>query len=254
MSLDLYVTGRSIFKNSRVLSRKRYYGQSLVGTVDGANTVLMGQFAPWDTARVPVIYHDGVAYATSAYTLDYVAGKITFTAAPASGVALTADYTYIEIPDVDIDEILKDGFDEMVLQLGVDWDLNDDGTHLYIEDADGDDPEVNSTTFSVDRPSKMAYGLCCQYRFLLGKAQDTAAHNRSVKSGDVAVNSTKNPDQLRALLPELRNAMIEALSALTITSVSSYGSYVATPTSNEYDKWFAWRDNVSSSVDEREFP
>jgi len=60
-----------------------------VGTGDGLTKVYYLKYRPV-LAGSETIYLDGVA--TSAYTMDYIYGKITFDTAPGTGVVITADY------------------------------------------------------------------------------------------------------------------------------------------------------------------
>ena len=75
-------------------------GQSL-GTGDGATTMFQlirafGGFIEPVLAPnvVSAVYLAGVVQAPSAYSVDPITGLLTFTAAPASGAAITADFSY----------------------------------------------------------------------------------------------------------------------------------------------------------------
>jgi hypothetical protein len=255
LSYDLLTDGLEDFKNTYVMSRKKYFRSPLIGIVNGSNTRFTGQFAPWDTDRTPAIYSGNSGFGSSAYTVNYPAGAVTFTSAPASGT-LTADYTYIEADDDEITETLKTGFDVMRDMLSVDWDLSDTGLAIYIVNDDGDDPTVNDGTFNTVRAAKVAYMLCCQYAYLRNRAQYTSFHNRAIKSGDVSINNQRNPDQIRNLLKEIRKDMIEALSQLTVDADadSAYGAYVSGERSSCYEKWFMWQDNVTTAPDGETWP
>ncbi|HEV2162236.1 MAG TPA: DUF2460 domain-containing protein [Stellaceae bacterium] len=72
-----------------------------IGTGDGATTVFQlarsfGGFIEPVLApnTVSAVYLGGVVQTPSAYSVDSTTGLLTFTAAPASGAAITADFTY----------------------------------------------------------------------------------------------------------------------------------------------------------------
>jgi len=65
-----------------------------VGTGDGTTTVFNLQESPV-LENSETVYVDGTAQTRDTdYTIDYDTGQITFTTAPASGAAITADYTH----------------------------------------------------------------------------------------------------------------------------------------------------------------
>ncbi len=78
------------------------------GVVDGVNKTFQAVqgnrlFAPDQTLTV---YDNGVAVLSTAYTVDYPNGKVTFTTAPISGHAITLDFTTNESIPADIKEAL----------------------------------------------------------------------------------------------------------------------------------------------------
>lgn len=98
-----------------------------IGTGDGATTIFQlirttGGFtefiqAPYTNPQ-PTVYRNGVA---AVYGTDFSVnniGQITFASAPASGVAITADFSYYWPVRFDDDSL---DFDEFMFQL---WELN----------------------------------------------------------------------------------------------------------------------------------
>lgn len=57
-------------------------------------TLYVASYGNWDSTIPPVVYYDGAIQA-SGHTFDYNDGSITFTTAPAVGVEVTCDYTYL---------------------------------------------------------------------------------------------------------------------------------------------------------------
>jgi hypothetical protein len=57
-------------------------------------TMYSAAYGNWDRDVTPVVYLDDVEQG-SGYTVDYDDGTITFATAPAPGVEVTADYTYL---------------------------------------------------------------------------------------------------------------------------------------------------------------
>lgn len=245
---DLLVDGVPAFKKLGVLARQPYYRQPLVGNIDGVNARFTAQFAPLDADASVAVYVGSVLQDPSTYAVDPVAAAITLNAAPASGVL--ADYTYIEQNNDQILTTLGYGFDEMVRRLGdPDWQLAPTGASFQIVDAgSGADPKVNGKGFSVCRPALNAYMLCSQFAHLRAQAQFTAMHNKQIRTGSILVNSTRQPDQILALMKDIDLQIWKVLDQLDVGGSIGFGAYVGPLKSPEYRGMFQWQPDPDEGV------
>lgn len=81
-------------------------GFTLAGAVDGSNTQFQAPMGNrlWAPDQTFTLYDNAVAVATTAYTVDYPNGMVTFTTAPTAGHAITADFTTNESIPAEIRE------------------------------------------------------------------------------------------------------------------------------------------------------
>ena len=91
-----------------------------VGTGDGTTTVFYLD-SVYPVNGTLTVYVSGTAKTeTTHYTVDYDAGKITFTAGniPTAGQAITADYRYTDIPDSVVARVINQKEDEIDRRIG----------------------------------------------------------------------------------------------------------------------------------------
>jgi len=81
-----------------------------------------------------VVYTNGTAV-TSGISLNYDDGKITFSSAPSSGITISADYDYGDIPNSEIQEILNRANEELVLFTGRNFESGSTSEYLDVEDG-----------------------------------------------------------------------------------------------------------------------
>jgi len=88
------------------LVEKQVTGEN-VGVGDGTTTTFtLANVGEGIVYQSETIYLDGVAQTRDTdYTINYNTGQITFTTAPASGVAITADYKYLSSQIVSLSDV-----------------------------------------------------------------------------------------------------------------------------------------------------
>jgi len=82
------------------------------------------------------IYTDGSIVTSSEYTLNLDDGKVTFSSAPTSGIVVTADYDYSDVPDSWVSSVLDQADDELESLTGRYFGHTSGTEYISVEEGD----------------------------------------------------------------------------------------------------------------------
>lgn len=129
-----YNTSLEIWKELGKDAFTKSIGVTASESAEGTRTIFSFTNDNWISGSVS-IYTDGTQVTSSAYTLNLDDGKVTFTSAPNSGSAVTADYYYSGLPDSAVQNIISKADAELENNLGQSFTLTTTSEYIDVEDS-----------------------------------------------------------------------------------------------------------------------
>jgi len=257
---DLRVEGIRDFGRSTLFARKTINRDPMGGVLDGTNRTFRTTYYPIQSSgSISFFVSSGSALGLSADSIDYDSGTVVFATSPA--YQPYASYTYSQLTDDEVVDILMAGFDEMqsrwsdrafYLSSSNSAFAQAVGTesHIYIVTKDGSsvsDPTCGGLAFSTVRVQIAFYMLCCEYRYMATKADVLAGTAfRFSEARGPSVDQSRIPINMEAALQRLDDRLKkvqELAEAQHYTGTEPWGGYVAPVITEELDE-LQWQEDA----------
>lgn len=177
-----YISSLSLWKS---LGKNSYYKVRAEAVGDGNGTT-----SAWDLSKDNIItdsttFYDGGTEVTSSYTLDLDDGKVTGLTASST---LTADYSWADIPDSHIQEVLNRADEDLTDSTGRLFAITTTTEYLDIEDRGQDEYFLSqypvSTISSLQANENSSEGATPDWKSKTqGLGNDFIANTEDLKSG-----------------------------------------------------------------------
>jgi len=263
---DLRVDGVRDFGRSTLFTRRTINRDPMGGVLDGTNRTFRTTYYPIQSSgSISFFVSSGSALGLSADSIDYDTGTVVFASAPA--YQPYASYTYSQLTDDEVVDILMAGFDEMqsrwsdrAFYLSSDSSTFTQATgaesHIYIVTKSGSavsDPLCGGLAFSTVRVQVAFYMMCCEYRYMATRADVLAGTAfRFSEARGPSVDQSRMPINMEAALERLNdrvNKIQELAEAQHYTGTEPWGGYVAPVASSEYLDVMQWQDEARDQSD-----
>jgi hypothetical protein len=248
MAYNLWTSGvQDVDRLVRLFNKQQRAHEPMSGLVDGSNQYFYLQYTPvLQSSTVSVFTSGSVPLSSTAYTLDYDAGLVTFNAAPA--VQPSATYGTARYSDLVIRSLLIAGFDEMELrwyrglclseQIGSLVLVSESSGSAYITDSSGSVPySVNGVPFENSRAQIGFYAKCVQLAYLQSLLPESALFGYLwAESGGLRVDKSRVPVNLRAAIDSLKDDLDKAKQSVQFEWIGDalFGGAIPTPYTTEF--------------------